>query len=415
MTTPASAHPGPADTVSRIPLYVPEFAADPHRAYAEMRQRFGPYVPVDLDPSGVPATLVIGYYEAVRILNDPRTFPADPRAWQQSVRADCPILPMLEWRPNALRSAGDAHTRYRAATTASLAGIDQHALGSTVEHITARQIDRFRAAGRADVITEFAWPVAFQTLNHLLGCPAETGARVARGMAQIFEGGSDAAAGNHLLAQALLELVDLRRRHPGDDSTTRLLAHPARLDDTELIHQLVTLYGAGIEPQQNLIANTVLLLLADPRFAGDVLSGSLTVRDALDHTLASDPPMANYCLSYPTRTVTVSEHVVLPARQPVIISLAACNNDPAIAGPGRAGNRSHLAFSAGPHACPARTPAYLIAQSAIDVLLDVLPDLRLVPGTRPSWRPGPFHRALAALPVEFSPSAPALTPEGARP
>ncbi|GAA0612263.1 hypothetical protein GCM10010394_47600 [Streptomyces crystallinus] len=59
-----------------------------------------------------------------------------------------------------------------------------------------------------------------------------------------------------------------------------------------------------------------------------------------------------------------------------------------------------------PGRTPARpgTPAYLIAQSAIDVLFDVLPDLRMAPGTRPAWRPGPFHRALAALPVQFSPS-----------
>ncbi|MGW5514809.1 cytochrome P450, partial [Nocardia africana] len=33
----------------------------------------------------VAATLVLGYYTAVRILHDPEHFPADPRPWQQSV------------------------------------------------------------------------------------------------------------------------------------------------------------------------------------------------------------------------------------------------------------------------------------------------------------------------------------------
>jgi hypothetical protein len=60
----------------RVSLYSAEFAADPHRAYQEMRSRYGSLVPVDLAP-GVPATLVIGYRTAVRILHDPEHFPAD--------------------------------------------------------------------------------------------------------------------------------------------------------------------------------------------------------------------------------------------------------------------------------------------------------------------------------------------------
>ncbi|NUS92759.1 MAG: cytochrome P450, partial [Nocardia sp.] len=52
-----------------MPLYAPEFAADPHRAYREMRAGWGSLAPVELAP-GVPATLVLGYSTAVRILND---------------------------------------------------------------------------------------------------------------------------------------------------------------------------------------------------------------------------------------------------------------------------------------------------------------------------------------------------------
>ncbi|NUP26772.1 MAG: cytochrome P450, partial [Nocardia sp.] len=34
----------------RVPLYTPDFTADPAAAYREMRRRFGPLVPVDLAP-----------------------------------------------------------------------------------------------------------------------------------------------------------------------------------------------------------------------------------------------------------------------------------------------------------------------------------------------------------------------------
>ncbi|WP_330256297.1 hypothetical protein [Nocardia sp. NBC_00565] len=44
----------------------------------------------------------------------------------------------------------------------------------------------------------------------------------------------------------------------------------------------------------------------------------------------------------------------------------------------------------------------LIAAAAIDQLLDALPELGLAfPAGQLGWRPGPFHRALASLPVVF--------------
>jgi cytochrome P450 len=87
--------------------------------------------------------------------------------------------------------------------------------------------------------------------------------------------------------------------------------------------------------------------------------------------------------------------------------MSGANNDPAIGTREHKDNRSHLAWSIGPHACPARSAAYLFAQNAIDQLLDALPDLKLaVPPNELTWRPGPFHRALTALPVTFPKSPP---------
>ncbi|MET9031233.1 cytochrome P450, partial [Nocardia sp. NPDC004168] len=55
----------------------------------------------------------------------------------------------------------------------------------------------------------------------------------------------------------------------------------------------------------------------------------------------------------------------------------------------------------------ARPLAYLIAQEAIDQLLDALPEIELnLPNRTPDWRPGPFQRALTELPVTFPPGTP---------
>jgi len=390
-----------------VPIYAPEFAVDPHRAYGEMRSQYGSLVPVELAP-GVPATLVIRYYTAVRILNDPDHFSADPRTWEKDIPVDCPVLPLLAWRPTSGRSTGVDYFRYRQATTASVEGVDLHALHATVEQIAIPQINTFCEVGRVDILSQYALPVVFEVVNSQLGCPPEIGRRAATALAAMFEGGSEAEAGNAMLSEALVELVAIKRARPDNDITSRLLQHSARLDDVEMLHQLVSFYAGACELQRNLIANALLLILTDDRFAGDVLSGSLSTRDALDEVLFTDPPLANLCVTYPRQPILVDD-VWLPAHQPIVISMAACNNDPEIRTDDLVGNRSHLAWGLGPHICPARSMAYLIAQDAIDQLLDALPEMQLA--DKITWRPGPIHRALTALPVHFPPSRPFNTPQ----
>ncbi|WP_280368536.1 cytochrome P450 [Nocardia wallacei] len=382
-----------------MPLHSPEFADDPHGAYREMRRRFGSLAPVELSP-GVPATLVLGYRAALSVLNDPEHFPADPRRWQQDIPSDCPVLPIMEWRPTGSRNAGAEFARYRQATIASIEAVDLYGLHATVEQIALPLIDGFQADGKADLLSQYAFPLTFQVCCAMVGCPPEIGQQVATGMAAMFDG-TNAEQGNRMVDDAMRRLVALKRAEPGNDVASMLLQHPSELDEDELVHQLVTFYGAGIELQLNLIVNTLLLIITDNRFGGTVLGGSLSTRDALDEVLFTDPPLANYCITYPRQPILVDD-TWLPAHQPVLVSMAACNNDPAIRAVDRTGNRSHLAFGIGQHACPARSLAYLIAQDAIDQLLDMLPDMRPdLPGGEPAWRPGPFHRALAALPVTW--------------
>lgn len=393
---------------TRVPLYSPEFAADPHRAYASMRQVYGALVPVELTP-GVAATLVIDYRTALDILHDPEHFPADPRTWQKTVPAGCPIRPMMEWRPNALRNDGEHHTRFRRATVAAIDAVDLHALHATVEQVAIPLINTFSGDGQAELIGQYAFPITFDVLNAVIGCPDEIGTSLVGAFRDMFNAADPTASATveQRIGAALGELIAYKRATPGDDIATRLLHHPAALTDDEIVHQLVTMYAAGSEPGLNLIVNTVLLMLTDDRFGGSLLGGSLSVRDALDEVLFNDPPLANYCISYPRQPVLI-DGVWLPTHQPVLISMAACNTDPAVRSDDLTGNRAHLSWSAGNHTCPASTLAYLIAQDAIEQLLDALPEMRLrCSREQLTWRPGPFHRALTGLPVAF-PAAPPL-------
>lgn len=86
----------------------------------------------------------------------------------------------------------------------------------------------------------------------------------------------------------------------------------------------------------------------------------------------------------------------------MVISHTACNNDPTLGSHRPLGNRAHLTGRAGPHSCPARSHAYLIAEAAILHVVDALPVMDL-DGHRDDVvrRPAPFHRRLVALPVPF--------------
>ncbi|SUA81288.1 Cytochrome P450 107B1 [Nocardia otitidiscaviarum] len=390
----------------RIPIYDPAFAADPHGAYRRMRSEYGSLVPVEMWP-GLPATLVINYATAVRILGDSDRFPADPSIWQRTAPSGCPIMPMVEARPNAIRTTGAAHARYRAALNDALAGIDLYAVRSMVERSAIPLVNTFCADGRADVLSQYALPLVFSVFCEILGCPPEIGTRVAAASAAMFDG-VDTATVNAQMGEALFDLTALKRAHPGDDVTTRLVRHPAALTDEEMVHQLVLLFAAGVEPPLNLVANTLLLMMTDDRFTSGGQGIPLTTRSAIDERLATDPPMANYCITYP-RQPTLIDGVWLPAHEPVIISMAACNTDPELNTGTFVDNGWNLAFSSGDHACPdhARPYGILLAQDIIDQLLDLLPDITLAVREEDLvWRPGPFHRALTELPVVFPPARP---------
>ena len=158
----------------------------------------------------------------------------------------------------------------------------------------------------------------------------------------------------------------------------------------------------------NLIGNALLRLLTDARYAGSLFGGAMTAHQAIDEVLWHEPPMANLSAHYPRYDITFHGREI-KAGSLVLVSYAAANSQaapPTEGGELRSGESAHLAWAAGPHACPARDPALLIAITAIEQLTSRLSDLELAtPAGELLWRPGPFHRALVHLPVRFAPLA----------
>ncbi|MGX2993964.1 cytochrome P450 [Streptomyces sp. JNUCC 64] len=407
-SAPPSPPPGcPMHQRPPTPLYGAEFAADPDRFYDEMRRQ-GPVAPVELAP-GVEATLVTEHEAALRVLQNPALFVRDSRRWRAlnegRVPLDSPVLPMMYYRPNCLFSDGAEHLRLRKVVTDSLAKININRLARDVEHIADYLIGQFAERGTADLLNDYAKLLPLLLFNQLFGCPGDLGDRLTRSFAALFDG-EDVVRANEDMTACVLELVALKRRSPAEDLTSWLVHHPAGLTDEELKDQIITLVGGGVEPTKNLI-NTALFLILSPethQFGGRG-AGPL-VEDALDHVLWNDSPIANYATHFPVQDVLLGD-VTLTANDPVVISFAAANTDPSLTDARLTLSRgAHLAFGAGPHACPAKSPARVISLTAIERILNTLPDLTLaVPADKLEWRQGPFHRAMASMPVLFTPVA----------
>ncbi|MGV9349294.1 cytochrome P450 [Streptomyces spiralis] len=384
-----------------IKLYDPRVGSDLEGTYNYLRS-LGPSAPVDIAPD-VQVELVTSYDAALYILQNPATFVRDSRRWnalnEGRVPADSPALPMMGYRPNALFSDGAAHARLRQAVTDSLATIKEVQLVRQTQQSADYLISQFASdpRGQAELMSSYAQPLPLLVFSDLFGCPPEIGDRVIVGISGIFDGTPGA---DQVLGAALAELIALKRRHPAVDLTTRLMEHSAQLTDEEVLHQLVTLLSGGTAPLTAAIGtSSALYLTADGQ-------SDLPVEDAVSKALWSYAPIANYAAHYPTHDVELGGRI-LRANDPILISFEAANTDPKLtAHRQQLSAKAHLAFGAGPHACPAKDPAFVIAVNAVESLLNRLSDLEVrVPFHELAWVPTPWSRSLVTLPARFSPRA----------
>ncbi|MGW0859935.1 cytochrome P450 [Streptomyces sp. NPDC002690] len=404
---------------SATPLYGPELDGDRMPLlYEEMRAEHGPVAPVSMAP-GIDAWLVLGHRELLRLTRDEGDFSHDPRHWsllrEGRVPADSPILPMVGWRPALLFADGQQHRRMRAAVSDALGKINGHELRRSVRAAAEGLIASFAGQGAADLVADYARTLPMRVITGLLGLDDRTGRELVEAVAGTVSATSGSADASRRMGAILYGLIKEKRREPGEDVTSALLNHPAELTDEEVLHNLVVMFVAGNQTTVNWIATTLRILLCDPAFRSSLAGGHLSVDDALDLVLWRFPPTQNFPARYATRDMRFGRQDIRTGDM-LILGLAAANADPEILpadGAPVVGNRSHLAFGAGPHTCPAQDPARLITRTAVDTIRHRLPDLELaVPESELEWIKSPWSKGLGALPVRFG--TPQL-PQGAAP
>ncbi|MBN0046711.1 cytochrome P450 [Streptomyces actuosus] len=386
-----------------VRLWEDGFARDPDRYYAALRAQ-GPVGWAELAP-GVPAYLVTGRQAALDVLRDTAAFSHDPSPWEATVADDSPVLGMMRWRPNALFADGAAHVRYRTALIDIFDLVEPHDLRARVHRAVRLLAARIGPQGEADLVGGFARPLMALVFNDLFGLPDSYGERLNTGLGKMMEGGAQAAEGEAEYGRYVLELVAAKTERRGEDLPSRLLDHPAALSPDEVAWQVFLTLGAGYEPTANLVSNAFSRILGNPAYYSTLTSGARPVTDAVAEVLHHETPLTNYGVYYARRPMSF-HGVWLRAAVPVVVAFGALARAAELShGADRLpGDASHLSWGAGPHTCPVKHHALLIATEAIERLTLWLPDMEpVLPREQLAWRPGPFHRSLTALPVRFTP------------
>jgi cytochrome P450 len=390
-------------------LYGPRYQADPFTLYAELREQYGPVVPVLLE-GDIPAWFVCGYRELHQVTSDAQLFARDTRRWNgwESVPENWPLLTYMVHNPSVVFTEGPEHTRRAGAISDALTAVDQFDLAAQCERIADQLIDRFAGGGEAELMSQYASRIPLSAAASMCGMPeSEARGLIVDLMAAVDAKNLDSMTAYDRIQESMRQLVEHKRAYPGADVPSHLLADPAHLSDEEIALDLLVVLASAHGQTANWIGNTIRLMLTDPRFAITLSGGRSSVGDALNEVLWHDTPTQNYVGRVATRDTHLGGQRIRVGDL-LVLGLAAANADPQVrSAAGAAGNRAMMSFGHGEHGCPYPAPelAEIIAKTSVEVLIDRLPDLTLaVAPEELRWRASVWSRGLTSLPVTFTPA-----------
>ncbi|GGU97338.1 cytochrome P450 [Actinomadura cremea] len=384
--------------------------ADPAEFYRWLHREHGPVVPVLLD-GDVPAWFVIGYRELHQITADDGRFARDCRRWNawHRVPDDWPLMPYVGWTPSVMFAEGDAHRRRAGAIGDALGAVDPPVLAGLCARECDALVTEFVGDGKADLVEQYSHRVPLRIIARLFGLAGDEIPELVRDVAESLDVGDRAARAHERIHARMRGLVEARGRCPAQDVPSVLLGHAAGLTPDEITIDLLVVMAAAQQPTGNWIANALRLILEDDQLNASVQGGRLSVDQALRRVLWDDTPTQNFIGRWAVQGCDLSGHRI-SAGDLMVMGLAAANRDPRARSAGGhrdAATRAYMSFGHGEHGCPYPGPrlALMIARTAIEVLLDRLPDVALaVPADELEWRPSFWMRGLHDLPVTFDPS-----------
>ncbi|POX58822.1 cytochrome P450 [Streptomyces sp. Ru62] len=293
---------------------------------------------------------------------------------------------------NALNSEGADHTRFRAPIAAALSRRRVEAMTPVIEAIVTEALTDLDAeTGVIDLVQAYALRIPAQVIVRLLGVPEAVLTAFQGAAAVLFDTAASPAEVDHArrtLLDLLGQMVDSKRRRPGDDLVSDLVraadASSDALSDQELCDQLMLIVIAGTETTVHAIGTLLVHLMTHPLQRALITDGTVELEDALEESLRLQPPVSSVPLRFAVRDFTDSVTGEAFTRgEAILIHTAATgldpqvHDDPEVFDVRRPTSRRHLAFGNGPHFCPGAPLARREVVTAVAQWLATFPDSRL--------------------------------------
>ena len=280
------------------------------------------------------------------------------------------------------------HHRLRSVVNQAFTRRTVNLLTDRVAELVAELLDAVRPRGEMDLSAEFAMPLPAMVIAEVLGVPRhdwdvfQRWAATAPNLRGFATPAAPSVRGS--MHDYFAAMVADRRRSPREDLVSALANAEVEgepLTDHEVLSLCSLVFFAGQETTRHLLTNMVLALDEHPEARSRLVQDQGLVPTAVEEVLRAKPPVW-YVIRIARTDVEIGGRRIQKGRF-VVPWAAAANRDPSrFPDPdtfdvGRSPNH-HLSFSHGIHFCVGAPLARLEACVALPMLLERLPNLRVV-------------------------------------
>ncbi|MFF4743708.1 cytochrome P450 [Streptomyces sp. NPDC001268] len=296
------------------------------------------------------------------------------------------------------------HTRIRRLVRRAFTQRRIEDLRAWVQQLVDGMLDGLETDRPVDLLDRFAYPLPIAVICEMLGAPAGDRADVRARTEKILAGevAENREEVYERTKEYIVDLIALKRREPGDDLMSALIAARDGGDqftEPELVELGIALIAAGYATTTNLIGNGVHALLTNPGQHALLKERPELINSAVEEFLRYESSFS--AAGQIAKEDVKVEDLVIREGDVLLVSFCGANRDPAkFPDPHRLDitrdASGHLAFSHGIHHCLGAPLARMEAQVAIGTLVRRFPGVKLAGPTR--WREN-IMRGLHELPV----------------